>query len=94
MVQVVGASGFGLPVTQAVHRPEVFCKLAGCDAADIATPALVARAIAHEHAGGLKADVLLVSQVTPQGEKDVRSFERALREEGDQTPVVTWPALA
>lgn len=94
VVQVVGASGFGLPVAQAVHRPEVFCKLAGCDAADVVTPALVARAIAHEHARGLKADVLLVSQVTPQGEKDVQSFEQALREEGDQTPVVTWPALA
>ena len=93
VVQVVGASGFGQPVAQAVHRPEVFCKLAGCDAADVATPALVARAIAHEHAGGLRADVLLVSQVTPQGEKDVQSFEQALREEGDQTPVVTWPAL-
>ena len=93
MLQVVGASGFGQPVAQAVHRPEVFCKLAGCGTADVATPELVARAIAHEHAGGLRADVLLVSQVTPQGEKDVRSFEQALREEGDQTPLVTWPAL-
>ena len=93
VVQVVGASGFGQPVAQAVHRPEVFCKLAGCVATDIAAPALVARAIAAEHAGGLRADVLLVSQMTPQGEKDVRSFEQALREEGDQTPLVTWPAL-
>ena len=93
VVQVVGASGFGQPVAQAVHRPEVFCKLAGCGDADVATPELVARAIAHEHARGLRADVLLVSQVTPQGEKDVQSFEQALREEGDQTPLVTWPAL-
>jgi hypothetical protein len=77
-----------------VHRPEVFCKLAGCGDADAATPELVARAIAAEHARGLRADVLLVSQVTPQSEKDVQSFEQALREEGDQTPVVTWPALA
>ena len=52
------------------------------------------RMVAAEHAGGLGADVLLVSQVTPEGEKDVQSFEQALREEGDQTPVVTWPALA
>ncbi|MGN0076123.1 MAG: selenium cofactor biosynthesis protein YqeC [Parafannyhessea sp.] len=94
VVQVVGASGFGRPVTEAVHRPELFCRLAGCDATDVATPQLVARAVAAEHAAGLRADVLLLSQIAAGGGDDATAFEQALRAEGDQVPVVRWDALA
>ena len=44
-ILVVGASGFGRPVGSAVHRPEIFCALAGCSADDAATPELVARVV-------------------------------------------------
>lgn len=57
-VLVVGASGFGKPVAEAVHRPEIFCRLAGCDPNDAATPELVARVIAAESL----ADVVAVNQ--------------------------------
>lgn len=55
-VLVVGASGFGRPVAEAVHRPDVFCKLAGCVPADAATPERVAAVIRVE---GLASRVLV-----------------------------------
>ena len=45
VILVVGASGLNKPVAEVVHRPEVFCKLAGCAQTDLATPERVARAI-------------------------------------------------
>ena len=47
-VLVVGASGFGRPVREAVHRPERFCELAGCSPEDEATPEAVAAVIRAE----------------------------------------------
>lgn len=57
-VLVLGASGLDRPVREAVHRPELFCELAGCAPEDLATPALVARAANAE----ALADVALVNQ--------------------------------
>ena len=45
VILVVGASGLNKPVAEVVHRPEVFCELAGCAPTDLATPERVARAI-------------------------------------------------
>ena len=53
-----GASGLGRPVRDVVHRPEIFCELAGCAPEDAATPELVARAAGTE----ALADVALVNQ--------------------------------
>lgn len=47
-VLVVGASGFGRPVREAVHRPERFCELARCSPDDVATPDAVAAVIRAE----------------------------------------------
>lgn len=47
-VLVVGASGFGQPVREAVHRPERFCELARCSPDDVATPDAVAAVIRAE----------------------------------------------
>lgn len=57
-ILVVGASGFGNPVRDAVHRPEIFCQLACCMPDDLATPQLVARVICAE----ALADRLIVNQ--------------------------------
>ena len=51
-VLVVGASGFGRPVHEAVHRPERFCELAGCLPEDEATPEAVAAVIRAEGLAG------------------------------------------
>ncbi len=37
-ILVVGASGFGRPIAEAVHRPEVYCRLSGADPGDRVTP--------------------------------------------------------
>lgn len=63
IVLVVGASGLDRPVAEAVHRPETFCALAGCDPDDDATPELVARVLRAE----ALADVVVVNQAdTPE----------------------------
>lgn len=62
-VLVVGAEGFGRPVSEAAHRPEIFCRVAGCAPGDAATPELVARVIAAESL----ADQVVVNQAeTPE----------------------------
>ena len=45
VVWVVGASGFGRPINEAVHRPELFCERCGCEPTDIATPERVAQVL-------------------------------------------------
>ena len=57
-VLVLGANGLGRPVRDVVHRPDVFCELAGCAPEDSATPELVACAANAE----ALADVALVNQ--------------------------------
>ena len=45
VVWVVGGSGFGKPVDEVVHRPELFCERSGCEPTDIATPERVAQVL-------------------------------------------------
>ena len=68
-VLVLGASGLDRPVRDVVHRPEIFCELAGCGPEDAATPRLVARAARAE----ALADVALVNQadVAPDAAREL-----------------------
>lgn len=45
IVWIVGASGFGKPINEAVHRSELFCERCGCELTDIATPDRVAQVL-------------------------------------------------
>lgn len=45
VVWVVGASGLGKPINEAVHRPELFCERCGCEPTDAATPERVAQVL-------------------------------------------------
>ena len=45
VVWVVGASGLGKPVTEVVHRPELFCERCGCEPTDAATLERVAQVL-------------------------------------------------
>ena len=89
-VQVIGLSGFGLPIHQAAHRSEIFCNWASCLPDDFATPTRIATVIAAEHASGaVKANVILVNQT--DNEKDLtlaEDFTKELRLQGDNTPVI------
>ena len=42
VIWIVGASGLGKPINEAVHRPELFCERCGCEPTDTATPEHVA----------------------------------------------------
>ena len=68
-ILVVGASGLDHPVSEKIHRPELFCELAGCAPDDLATPELVARAANAE----ALADVALVNQadVAPERAREL-----------------------
>ena len=71
-ILVLGASGLGQPVREAVHRPELFRELAGCAPDDLATPELVARTANAE----ALADVALVNQadVAPNDARDLAAL--------------------
>lgn len=58
VICVVGMSGLHRPVREAVHRPELFCPLAGCNPEDEVTAELVARGLLRE---GL-ADTIFLNQ--------------------------------
>lgn len=48
VICVAGASGFGRPIVEVVHRPERFIDLTGARETDIATPELAAKALLAE----------------------------------------------
>lgn len=48
-VCVVGLSGLGTPISQSVHRPEIFCALTDSTPQEIVTPAMAAQALLQEH---------------------------------------------
>ena len=89
-VLVLGGSGFGRPVCEAVHRPELFCELAGCGGDAVATPELVAAAVAAETASGrIAPDVVVVNQAEdPRVAEAARAFACALRAHGVDVPVL------
>ena len=89
-VLVLGGSGFGRPVREAVHRPELFCELAGCEGDAVATPELVAAAIAAETASGrIAPDVVVVNQAEdPRAADAARDFAVALRAHDLGAPVL------
>ena len=89
-VMALGGSGFGRPVREAVHRPELFCGLCGCEEDDLASPALVAAAVAAEaEAGRAVPDVVVVNQAEdPRVLDAAREFARELRGRGLGVPVL------
>lgn len=89
-VLVLGGSGFGRPVREAVHRPELFCGLAGCGEDAVATPGLVATVIAAETASGrIAPDVVVVNQAEdPRAADAARDFAVALRAHGVGAPIL------
>ena len=78
-ILVAGASGFGRPIRQAVHRPERFCALTGAGLEDLVTPELAARAIARE---GLASQVLLNQVEEREDWAAAQAFARALEGSG------------
>ena len=80
VVWVVGASGFGRPVDEVVHRPELFCERCGCKPTDIATPERVAQVLDAElGALELSAARIMLNQVDTLADPTMANrFEAAL----------------
>ena len=78
-ILVAGASGFGAPIAQVVHRPEGFCALTGASPEEPATPELAARAILQE---GLAHRVFLNQVESPEDWLQAERFARVLTDAG------------
>lgn len=62
-ITVIGASAFGKPVAQTVHRAEIFCENSGCEQNDVVTPELLARHLAAEtRRGAIDPNLIIVNQ--------------------------------
>ena len=91
VICVVGLSGLHRPVSEVVHRPELFCSLANCTPEDEATPERVARALVQEHladtyflnqaeSGSVLQDAkIIVSHLKPHGFSVVAGSQREKR---------------
>mgnify|MGYP002516691697 CR=1 FL=1 len=61
---VVGASGLGRPIAEAVHRPDLFCQRCGAVPGDTATPERVGTVLAREmRLSELKGARILLNQI-------------------------------
>ena len=78
VICVVGASGFGRPIAQTVHRPERFCTLTGARESDLVTPELAARGILSERL----ADIVLLNQIDTISAREADRFAEQLRQAG------------
>lgn len=88
VICVVGLSGLHRPVSEVVHRPELFCPLVGCTPEDEATPERVARALVQEHladtyflnqaesSSALQDAKIIASHLKPQGFSAVAGSQR------------------
>lgn len=91
VICVVGLSGLHRPVSEVVHRPELFCPLVGCTPEDEATPERVARALVQEHladtyflnqtesGSALQDAKIIASRLKPQGFSVVAGSQREKR---------------
>lgn len=62
-ITVIGASAFGRPVAQTVHRAELFCENSSCERDDVITPKLLARHLATEaRRGAVDPNLVIVNQ--------------------------------
>lgn len=80
IVWIVGASGLGKPINEAVHRPELFCELCGCELTVIATPERVAQVLnAEMQALELSTARVMLNQVDTLSDPTMADrFEAAL----------------
>ena len=80
VIWLVGASGLGKPINEAVHRPELFCERCGCELTDIATPERVAQVLNSEmQALGLSTARVMLNQVDTLSDPTMADrFEAAL----------------
>ena len=67
VICVVGASGFGKPIRESVHRPERFCALTGAAKSAPASPEQAAKAILAERL----CDTVLLNQIDTEAQRSL-----------------------
>ena len=67
VICVVGASGFGKPIRESVHRLERFCALTGAAASDPVTPEQAAKAILAERL----CDAVFLNQIDTEAQRSL-----------------------
>ena len=67
VICVVGASGFGKPIRESVHRPERFCALTGAATSDPVTPEQAAKAILAEQL----CDAVFLNQIDTEAQRSL-----------------------
>ena len=67
VICVVGASGFGKPIRESVHRLERFCALTGAAASDPVTPEQAAKAILAEQL----CDAVFLNQIDTEAQRSL-----------------------
>ena len=67
VICVVGASGFGKPIRESVHRPERFCALTGAATSDPVTPEQAAKAILAEQL----CDAVFLNQIDTETQRSL-----------------------
>ena len=81
VICVVGASGFGKPIRESVHRPERFCALTGAAKSAPASPEQAAKAILAERL----CDTVLLNQIDTEAQRSLADrFAAALGGSGLQ----------
>lgn len=85
IIQVVGAAGFGRPVREAVHRPELFGFLTDLEPEDPITPEAVAEALQTEASTAWPLIRVFVNQVED---------EAAMIAASRLAELLPWPVLA
>ena len=85
IILVVGASGFGLPVREAVHRPEEFRLLTGLEPEDPVTPEALAEALQREASTARPPIRVFVNQAEEEGA--IAAARRLAR-------LLPWPVCA
>lgn len=75
-ITVVGASGFGRPIREVVHRPEQYAKLAGVEVDAVVTPEMEASVLKAEKL----CQLVLVNQVdSPEQLEAAKALAKALK---------------
>lgn len=89
-IMVIGASAFGRPVAQTVHRAELFCENSGCEQNDVVTPKLLARHLATEtRRGAIDPNLIIVNQAEdPEIVEAAQAFYEELVAMGMKVPML------
>lgn len=78
-ILVLGVRGFGCPIQEQVHRPEIFCAITQALPHHKVTPFHVAQVVTHEHLV-THGDTILINQCdTPERLNQARIFAESLK---------------